>query len=192
SFWPTWIKTLAAPDMLLYWGRSIPYLTSDASYGGFLYLGPYLNVLPLAAVGLMLLQQKLMTPPPADEQQETQQKMMKYMMVIMCLFFYKVAAGLCVYFIASSLWGLAERKLLPKAKKPEDVPAADEKAKTAPVAADRPASSQQVTSAPPSGKKAGRNKRKERAARAKEKEKEQPKKTGLSALRQRVSDWWND
>src|SRR5262249_44323423 len=104
SFWPTWIKNLAAPDMLLYWGRSIPWLTADASYGGFLYLGPYLNVLPIVAVGLMLLQQKLMTPPPADEQQEMQQKMMKYMMVIMCLFFYKVAAGLCVYFVASSLW----------------------------------------------------------------------------------------
>jgi YidC/Oxa1 family membrane protein insertase len=28
--------------------------------------------------------------------------------------FFKVASGLCLYFIASSLWGLAERKLLPK------------------------------------------------------------------------------
>ncbi len=30
--------------------------------------------------------------------------------------FYKVAAGMCLYFIASSLWSLAERKLLPKKK----------------------------------------------------------------------------
>jgi YidC/Oxa1 family membrane protein insertase len=37
-------------------------------------------------------------------------------MVVMGLMFYKMAAGLCVYFIASSLWGLAERKLLPKKK----------------------------------------------------------------------------
>ena len=29
--------------------------------------------------------------------------------------FFKVASGLCLYFIASSLWGIAERKLLPKA-----------------------------------------------------------------------------
>ena len=29
--------------------------------------------------------------------------------------FYKVASGLCLYFIASSIWGIAERKLLPKA-----------------------------------------------------------------------------
>jgi len=45
-----------------------------------------------------------------------QQKMMKYMMVFMGLMFYKVASGLCLYFIASTLWGLAERKLLPKSK----------------------------------------------------------------------------
>ena len=41
---------------------------------------------------------------------------MKYMMAFMGLLFYKVAAGLCVYFIASSLWGFAERRLLPKKK----------------------------------------------------------------------------
>ena len=28
--------------------------------------------------------------------------------------FYKVPAGLCLYFITSSLWGICERKLLPK------------------------------------------------------------------------------
>ena len=50
-----------------------------------------------------------------------QQKMMKYMMVFFGLMFYKVAAGLCLYFIASSLWGFAERKLLPK-KKPGELP----------------------------------------------------------------------
>jgi YidC/Oxa1 family membrane protein insertase len=43
-----------------------------------------------------------------------QQKMMKYMMIFIGLLFYKVASGLCLYFIASSLWGVAERKLLPK------------------------------------------------------------------------------
>jgi YidC/Oxa1 family membrane protein insertase len=34
----------------------------------------------------------------------------------MGVMFYKVAAGLCIYFIVSSLWGLCERKLLPKRK----------------------------------------------------------------------------
>ena len=55
-------------------------------------------------------------PPAQDEQQAMQMKMMKGMMILMGLVFYKVASGLCVYFIVSSLWGLAERKLLPKAK----------------------------------------------------------------------------
>src|SRR5262249_31353476 len=84
--------------------------------GSFLYLGPYFNLLPVVAVALMIVQQKYLTPPPTDEQQEMQQKMMKYMMIFFGLMFYKVAAGLCIYFIVRSLWGLAERKLLPKAK----------------------------------------------------------------------------
>ena len=55
-------------------------------------------------------------PEPTNEQAVMQQKMMKYMTVFMGLMFYKVASGLCLYFIASSLWGIAERKLLPKAQ----------------------------------------------------------------------------
>jgi hypothetical protein len=42
-----------------------------------------------------------------------QQKVMKWMMVVMSIFFYKVPSGLCLYLIASSLWGIAERKLVP-------------------------------------------------------------------------------
>ena len=55
-------------------------------------------------------------PPATDEQDAMQQKMMKYMMIFMGVMFFKVASGLCIYFIASSLWGIAERKLLPKPK----------------------------------------------------------------------------
>ena len=94
-----------------------------------MYLGPFFNLLPIIAVTLMIIQQKMLTPPPTDEQQEMQQKIMKYMMVFFGLMFYKVAAGLCLYFIASSAWGFAERKLLPK-KKPGELPA--------PVAPGRP------------------------------------------------------
>jgi YidC/Oxa1 family membrane protein insertase len=36
------------------------------------------------------------------------------MMIFMGVMFFKVACGLCLYFIASSLWGITERKLLPK------------------------------------------------------------------------------
>ena len=63
---------------------------------------------------VMLVTQKMSMPPPANEQAAMQQKMMKYMMIFFGLMFYKVAAGLCLYLIVSSLWGIAERKLLPK------------------------------------------------------------------------------
>ena len=45
-----------------------------------------------------------------------QQRMMKFMMMFFALMFFRVPAGLCLYFITSSAWGLAERKLLPKPK----------------------------------------------------------------------------
>jgi YidC/Oxa1 family membrane protein insertase len=67
-------------------------------------------------VALFLVTQKMAMPEPTNEQAVLQQKMMKYMTVFMGLLFYKVASGLCLYFIASSLWGIAERKMLPKAQ----------------------------------------------------------------------------
>jgi YidC/Oxa1 family membrane protein insertase len=111
-----WIKNLAAPDMLIWWTENIPLISRPDGQGGFLYLGPYFNLLPIIAVALMIVQQKMLTPPPTDDQQAMQQSMMKYMMIVFGIMFYKVAAGLCIYFIASSLWGLTERKLLPKRK----------------------------------------------------------------------------
>jgi YidC/Oxa1 family membrane protein insertase len=116
EFWPTWIPNLAAPDMLFSWSQNIPFISRIEDYGSFFYLGPYFNLLPVIAVALMIGQQKMMTPPPTDDQQAMQQKMMKYMMIFFGLMFYKVAAGLCLYFIASSVWGFCERKLLPKKK----------------------------------------------------------------------------
>lgn len=109
-----WIDNLAAPDMFLFWSESIPWISDPDNIGGMFYLGPFLNVLPLVAVALMLVQQRMMAPPVVDEQQAMQMKIMKFMMIFIAILFYKVAAGLAVYFIASSLWGLAERRLLPK------------------------------------------------------------------------------
>jgi YidC/Oxa1 family membrane protein insertase len=184
-FWPTWIKNLSAPDMLLEWGRSIPLISRDQDFGGFLYLGPYLNLLPVLAVTLMILQQKMMMPPPADEQQEVQQKMMKWMMVIFGLMFYKVAAGLCIYFIASSLWGFAERKLLPKAKTPQL--ALDGVAATITAPMTGPSTAVTTPSGVTVSKKSARNKRKSgRGVR------EEEPQSGLGRLRQRLSDWWAD
>jgi YidC/Oxa1 family membrane protein insertase len=184
SFFPTWIVNLAAPDMLWKWGRHIPLISRDADYGGLLYLGPYLNLLPILAVGLMVVQQKMMMPPPADKEQEFQQKFMRIMMIVMGLFFYKIAAGLCIYIITSTLWGFAERKLLPKAK-PVGIDTDLDKRVSAMAAK---ASDAPSGSAPETGvRKGAKAKRKSERIR-----KEEDAKTGLGSLRQRLSAWWND
>lgn len=111
----SWASNLAGPDKLLYWGdwEFMPAFIVDRADG---WLGPFFNVLPLITIALFIVQQKLFTPPPTDEQQEVQQQTMTIMSVMMGVFFYKVPAGLCLYFITSSLWSVAERTLLPKSK----------------------------------------------------------------------------
>lgn len=115
--WSWWMPNLAAPDMLFSWSESIPFISTADQIGHSWYLGPFVNILPVIAVALMYLNFKISSPPPTDEQQEMQQKMMKFMMIFMGVFFYKMAAGLCVYFICSTLWGLTERWLLKRKKK---------------------------------------------------------------------------
>ncbi len=106
-----WCSNLAAPDMFYDWSRLLPdFLVAPEGW-----LGPFLNLFPLATIGLFLWQQHLFMPPAVDEQARVQQQVMKYMMFFMALMFFKVPCGLCVYFIASSLWGIAERLLLPTA-----------------------------------------------------------------------------
>lgn len=95
-----WCDNLAAPDKLARMPYDLPFLGSD------------FNLLPLITCVLFIVQQKMFMPPPTDEQQAMQQKMMSYMTIMFGFMFWHVPAGLCVYFIASSLWGLAERKLL--------------------------------------------------------------------------------
>lgn len=95
-----WVDNLAAPDALFKLPFSLPFL------------GDNFNLLPLVTVALFVVQQKLFMPPPTDKDQELQHKIMNYMMIAMGFMFYRVPAGLCVYFIASSLWGICERKLL--------------------------------------------------------------------------------
>lgn len=105
-----WCSNLAAPDMLLDWSGFMPAFVVNWS--------PYFNVLPIFTIVLFIMQQKMFMPPPTDDQQALQQKIMKYMMIVFGFLFFRVASGLCIYFIASSLWGLAERKFLPKHTKP--------------------------------------------------------------------------
>ncbi|MCS6896548.1 MAG: YidC/Oxa1 family membrane protein insertase [Nitrospira sp.] len=119
-----WIPNLAAPDMLLWWSESIPLVSQPEDLGGMIHLGPYLNLLPLVAIGLMMYMQAKLMPKSEDPQIQMQQKTMQIMMILMLFFFYKVPAGLCIYFICSSIWGMVERRLLPKTVSIEDEPAA--------------------------------------------------------------------
>ncbi len=95
-----WIDNLAAPDALFRMPVKLPFLGQD------------FNLLPCVNVLLFLVQQKLFMPPPTDEQQEIQQKMMNVMTIMFAVMFWHVPAGLCIYFVASSLWSIGERKLL--------------------------------------------------------------------------------
>lgn len=99
-----WIDNLAAPDELFRMPFALPYLGAD------------FNLLPLITVVLFYIQQKLFMPPATTPEQEAQYKMMNFMMLFMGVFFYHVPAGLCIYFIASSLWSIAERTLLSNTK----------------------------------------------------------------------------
>ena len=109
----SWCSNLAGPDQLFHWGDWMFF----AAYDG--WLGPYFNLLPIITVVLFLIQQKMFTPPPTDEQQRMTHRMMSFMTLFIGIMFFKVPSGLCVYFITSSLWGIIERKLLPKPKLPE-------------------------------------------------------------------------
>jgi YidC/Oxa1 family membrane protein insertase len=95
-----WADNLAAPDALFAMPFALPFL------------GQNFNLLPILTIVLFIVQQKMFMPPPTSEEQVMQYKMMKVMMIVMGFLFYRVPAGLCIYFIASSLWGIGERKLL--------------------------------------------------------------------------------
>lgn len=109
-----WMSNLAAPDMLLHWGNW-PIIGGLARW---LRLGDYFHLLPIISIAVMYWHQQKMMPPALDEQQAMQQKMMNYMMIFMGYLFYWVPSGLCLYFIISSVWGMLERRYLPKFQTP--------------------------------------------------------------------------
>ncbi|MFO0941147.1 MAG: membrane protein insertase YidC [Pirellulales bacterium] len=107
----TWCSNLAGPDQFYNWsGWMWEYLAGR----GTGWLGPYFNILPLVTVTLFLVQQHFMMPKTDDPQQQMTQTMMKWMTVFMGVMFFKVPAGLCVYFITSSIWSLVERRIIKK------------------------------------------------------------------------------
>lgn len=106
-----WFDNLAAPDAL--------FLLPFKVY----FLGNEFNLLPIITTSLFLFQQKMLMPPPTDEQTRMQAKVFFWMTLMMGFMFYHVPAGLCVYFIASSVWSMGERKLLDRMPPPAPLPA---------------------------------------------------------------------
>lgn len=106
AFLPFWLTDLAAPDAIISWSRSLPFI------------GDSLNLLPILVAVAMFFQTKLnpqmsgATPTP---QQDQQKKMMTYMMPIMMLFiFYPMPSGLSLYVMTSTFAGVAEQYVIRK------------------------------------------------------------------------------
>lgn len=121
----TWIQDLSAPDMLFRWPESLMFL--DTFFG----LGPYFNLLPLISLGLIITVMLFTTPQTNSPEAKSMRTMMIFMMVFMSFMFYKVPSGLCIYIITGSIWGIAERKLMPKPQLPTALVERAEQAKMA-------------------------------------------------------------
>ena len=140
----TWIQDLSAPDMLFRWPPQLMFL--DTVVG----LGPYFNLLPMISLGLIIVVMLWSTPPSTSPEAKQMRTMMIFMMIFMSFMFYKVPSGLCVYIITGSLWGMTERKLMPKPQLP---PALLERAEQAKAAALNPSVEDRSWKKPVDGKK---------------------------------------
>jgi YidC/Oxa1 family membrane protein insertase len=100
-----WVDNLAAPDALFRFPGPLPLV----GWHEF-------NLLPILTCGLFLAQQKMFLPVAETDEQRMTNRMMNFMTVFMGFMFYKSPAGLCLYFMASSIWGICERKLLERMK----------------------------------------------------------------------------
>jgi YidC/Oxa1 family membrane protein insertase len=103
-----WIHDLSLPDATI---NASTYLgegwLSFLAHNGWLTF----NLLPILWIILSVLQFKLQ-PKPDDPQQAAMQKNMAFIFPIMGLMFYGFAAGFSFYFIISSLYSIAESKLV--------------------------------------------------------------------------------
>ncbi len=100
-----WIDNLAAPDVLFSWGQPL------------WIIGNQFHLLPILTGVVMYIQGKMTQKTPKDPSQlteaEQQQKMMGTMMsVVFTAMFYGFPSGLNIYFMFSTLLGIAQQKWL--------------------------------------------------------------------------------
>ena len=100
-----WIRDLSEPDhlMRLDFNTHLPIIGTIE----------YLNILPILMVVLWVGQQRAM-PTPTDEQQAKMQKLMMWMPIAFGFMLYSYAAGLSLYMITSSAWGILEIRVIKK------------------------------------------------------------------------------
>ncbi|OGN56908.1 MAG: hypothetical protein A3D96_07490 [Chlamydiae bacterium RIFCSPHIGHO2_12_FULL_44_59] len=109
-FIPGWIDDLSAPDVLFSWGQPL------------WFIGNEFHFLPILMGLTMYLQQKFTSKLPKDVSQlsdtQKQQKMMGNMMVVIfTVMFYNFPSGLNLYFMISTLLGVAQQAWMTKKRK---------------------------------------------------------------------------
>ena len=95
-----WIHDLSEPDRFMHLGWHTPVIDME-----------YLNILPPVMVVLWIVQQRVM-PKPTDEQAQRMQRMMMWMPVLFGFFLYNYAAGLSLYMITTSIFGILEQTVI--------------------------------------------------------------------------------
>ncbi|MFT7677419.1 MAG: YidC/Oxa1 family membrane protein insertase [Planctomycetota bacterium] len=100
-----WVNDLSMPDRLmrLDFNTHLPFIGTIE----------WLNVLPPTMVVLWILQQRVM-PKPTDPQAAKMQRMMMWMPVLFGFFLYNYAAGLSIYMITTSIFGIMEYTVVRK------------------------------------------------------------------------------
>jgi YidC/Oxa1 family membrane protein insertase len=106
-FIPGWIDDLSAPDVLFTWGQPI------------WFIGNEFHLLPILMGLTMYFQQKFTSKLPKDPSKLTdaqkQQKMMGNMMaVLFTVMFYNFPSGLNIYFMLSTILGIAQQAWMMK------------------------------------------------------------------------------
>lgn len=100
----TWIKDLSKPDHLI----NFPTFTL---FGLVPISG--LNLIPFLLAIVFFLQQHFTPKPPATtEEQRMQQQMMKWMTLVFPVFLYSMPAGLTIYILTSTSFGIIESKII--------------------------------------------------------------------------------
>lgn len=101
-FW-LWITDLSQPDHLFH----MPFMTAIPFVGDFL---EYFNLLPLLMAVAMLISQKVLpqTGPAANPQQKAMMTFMPLFLAVAC---YRVASGLNLYILVSTLLGIVQQSI---------------------------------------------------------------------------------